>query len=128
MSKVSAHEAGSITAKPAGDEDSRTPAGPADPPGSPPHRGSIAVGEGAAGGPQGHALPLGECDGRTFGEALAVSTRTSPPLAKAESTRIGEALSELRTRFAGRDLGAVVLISDGHARLRCCRTTQSKRS
>jgi hypothetical protein len=48
-----------------------------------------------------------------FGEALAPSTRTAPALAKAESTRIGEALSELRTRFAGRDLGAVILISDG---------------
>jgi len=49
----------------------------------------------------------------TFGEALAPSARTAPPSSKAESTRIGEALSELRTRFAGRDLGAVVLISDG---------------
>jgi uncharacterized membrane protein len=49
----------------------------------------------------------------TFGEALAPTTRTAPPVPKAESTRIGEALSELRTRFAGRDLGAVVVISDG---------------
>ena len=49
----------------------------------------------------------------TFGEALAPTTRTSPPSPKAETTRIGEALSELRTRFAGRDLGAVIVISDG---------------
>jgi uncharacterized membrane protein len=49
----------------------------------------------------------------TFGEALAPTTRTSPPVPKADTTRIGEALSELRTRFAGRDLGAVVVISDG---------------
>jgi uncharacterized membrane protein len=49
----------------------------------------------------------------TFGEALAPSTRAAAPAAKAESTRIGEALSELRARFAGRDLGAVILISDG---------------
>lgn len=49
----------------------------------------------------------------TFGEALAPTTRNAPLVPKAESTRIGEALSELRTRFAGRDLGAVVVISDG---------------
>jgi len=49
----------------------------------------------------------------TFGEALAPTTRATPPLPKADTTRIGEALSELRTRFAGRDLGAVIIISDG---------------
>lgn len=49
----------------------------------------------------------------TFGEALAPTTRMGLPAPKAETTRIGEALSELRTRFAGRDLGAVILISDG---------------
>lgn len=49
----------------------------------------------------------------SFGEALAPSTRTAAATAKADSTRIGEALSELRTRFAGRDLGAVIVISDG---------------
>lgn len=49
----------------------------------------------------------------SFGEAVAPVSRGSLPPPKAESTRIGEALSELRTRFAGRDLGAVVVISDG---------------
>ena len=48
-----------------------------------------------------------------FGEGLTPASRASLPSPKAEATRIGEALSELRTRFAGRDLGAVVLISDG---------------
>ena len=48
-----------------------------------------------------------------FGEVLEPAARAGPPPPKAEATRIGEALSELRTRFAGRDLGAVVLISDG---------------
>jgi uncharacterized membrane protein len=48
-----------------------------------------------------------------FGEVLEPAGRASLPPPKAEATRIGEALSELRTRFAGRDLGAVVLISDG---------------
>ena len=41
----------------------------------------------------------------TFGETLAPTTRTSPPSPKAEATRIGEALSELRTLEA---LGAPV--------------------
>jgi uncharacterized membrane protein len=55
----------------------------------------------------------------SFGEVLAPMARPAPaaphafPAPKAEATRIGEALSELRTRFAGRDLGAVVLVSDG---------------
>jgi uncharacterized membrane protein len=50
----------------------------------------------------------------TFGEVLAPASRAAlPDSPKAEATRIGEALSELRGRFAGRDLGAVVLISDG---------------
>lgn len=48
-----------------------------------------------------------------FGEGLEPGSRTSPPAPMAEATRIGEALSELRTRFAGRDLGAVIVISDG---------------
>ena len=48
-----------------------------------------------------------------FGEGLTPASRTQLPAPKAEATRIGEALSELRTRFGGRDLGAVVLISDG---------------
>jgi len=48
-----------------------------------------------------------------FGEVLTPIARTSLPSPKAEATRTGEALSELRTRLAGRDLGAVVLISDG---------------
>lgn len=48
-----------------------------------------------------------------FGESLTPTTRTAAPVSKADTTRIGGALSELRTRFAGRDLGAVVVISDG---------------
>jgi uncharacterized membrane protein len=48
-----------------------------------------------------------------FGEALEPAARSDLPQAKAEATRIGEALSELRTRFAGRDLAAVWLLSDG---------------
>jgi uncharacterized membrane protein len=50
----------------------------------------------------------------TFGEALApadaASLRAQP---KGEATRIGETLAELRGRYAGRDLGAVVIVSDG---------------
>ncbi len=50
----------------------------------------------------------------SFGEALAPaspeSLRGEP---QAEATRLGEVLSELRGRFAGRDLGGVVVISDG---------------
>jgi len=48
-----------------------------------------------------------------FGEALTPAGRSNLPAPKAEATRIGEGLSELRGRFAGRDLGAVVLVSDG---------------
>ncbi len=50
----------------------------------------------------------------TFADALTPATRESlhaPPAG--DSTRIGEALGELRARYAGRDLGAVLLISDG---------------
>ncbi len=50
----------------------------------------------------------------SFGEGLAPTSAeglTSPP--RAEASRIGEALSELRGRYAGKDLGAVVLVSDG---------------
>lgn len=50
----------------------------------------------------------------SFGEAVAPTTIEgvrAPPTG--EATRIGEALSELRARYAGRDLGAVVLVSDG---------------
>ncbi len=50
----------------------------------------------------------------SFGEALATATleslRATP---QGEATRMGEALSELRGRLAGRDVGAVILISDG---------------
>lgn len=49
-----------------------------------------------------------------FGETLApssVAALAAPPAA--EATRIGEALSELRARTAGHDLGAVIVISDG---------------
>jgi uncharacterized membrane protein len=50
----------------------------------------------------------------SFGEVLAPTTpeslRDQP---QGEATRLGEALSELRARFAGRDLGGVVVVSDG---------------
>ncbi|MBN2573497.1 MAG: hypothetical protein JXP73_02940 [Deltaproteobacteria bacterium] len=48
-----------------------------------------------------------------FGEALEPASRTAPPEPTGEATRTAEALAELRTRFAGRDLAAVVLVSDG---------------
>lgn len=50
----------------------------------------------------------------TFGEGLSPATldtlRAAPG---ADATRTGEALAELGARYAGHDLGAVVLISDG---------------
>src|SRR5207237_9146293 len=50
----------------------------------------------------------------SFGEVLSPATPESLASApRAEATRIGEALSELRGRYAGRDLGGVVIISDG---------------
>jgi uncharacterized membrane protein len=50
----------------------------------------------------------------SFGEVLAPATAASLRAAPAaDATRIGEALGDLRARYAGRDLGAVVLISDG---------------
>jgi uncharacterized membrane protein len=86
---------------------------------SPPDRGPTRA-ERAAAAVASSASTFGEWEAAghrlefySFGEALAPSTRTAPPSPKAESTRIGEALSELRTRFAGRDLGAVILLSDG---------------
>jgi uncharacterized membrane protein len=50
----------------------------------------------------------------TFGEALTPSSReTLAQTPWADASRIAEALSELRARYAGRDLGAVVVMSDG---------------
>ncbi len=50
----------------------------------------------------------------SFGEVLAPATPESLAAnPAAEATRIGEALAEVRARYAGRDLGAVVMISDG---------------
>ena len=50
----------------------------------------------------------------SFGEALATATAESLRAApQGEATRMGEALSELRGRLAGRDVGGVILISDG---------------
>lgn len=50
----------------------------------------------------------------TFGEGLVPASlealRASPT---ADATRMGEALAELGARYAGHDLGAVVLLSDG---------------
>jgi uncharacterized membrane protein len=50
----------------------------------------------------------------SFGEALAPTTMDAlkaPPAG--DATRLGEALGDLRARYAGRDLGAVVILSDG---------------
>jgi uncharacterized membrane protein len=55
-----------------------------------------------------------EVDVLSFGETVAPATPASlrePPTA--DATRIGEALADVRARYAGRDLGAVVVISDG---------------
>jgi uncharacterized membrane protein len=55
-----------------------------------------------------------EVDLLSFGEAVAPATPASlhePP--GGDATRIGEALGDVRARYAGRDLGGVVLISDG---------------
>jgi uncharacterized membrane protein len=50
----------------------------------------------------------------SFGESLAPATLASLVAAPAgDATRIGEALGDLRARYAGRDLGAVVVVSDG---------------
>jgi uncharacterized membrane protein len=58
---------------------------------------------------EGHRVDL-----YTFGEALAPATPTTLSAAPAgDATRTGEALGDLRARYAGRDLGGVVLISDG---------------
>ncbi|MEA2696040.1 MAG: hypothetical protein QOI66_311 [Myxococcales bacterium] len=50
----------------------------------------------------------------SFGEVVTpvtVSALRAAPAA--EASRLGEALSEVRARYAGRDLGAVVMLSDG---------------
>ena len=55
-----------------------------------------------------------EVDVYTFGENVSPATAAllrEPPAA--DATRIGEALGDVRARYAGRDLGAVVVISDG---------------
>ena len=50
----------------------------------------------------------------SFGEVLAPATPDSlAARPTGDATRIGEALAEVRARYAGRDLGAVVVISDG---------------
>jgi uncharacterized membrane protein len=58
---------------------------------------------------EGHKVDL-----YTFGEALtpaSVEGLRAPP--KGEATRLGETLAELRGRYAGRDLGGVLVLSDG---------------
>jgi uncharacterized membrane protein len=55
-----------------------------------------------------------EVDLMSFGETVAPANPSSlraPPTA--DATRIGEALGDVRARYAGRDLGAVVVVSDG---------------
>jgi uncharacterized membrane protein len=54
-----------------------------------------------------------EVDLFTFGESVAPATAAGLRDPNADATRIGEALGDVRARYAGRDLGAVVLISDG---------------
>ena len=51
----------------------------------------------------------------TFGEGLVPTTAEALGVAapSADATRIGEALAELGARYAGHDLGAVVVLSDG---------------
>jgi uncharacterized membrane protein len=50
----------------------------------------------------------------SFGESLAPTTTAALASAPSgDATRIGEALGDLRARYAGRDLGGVVVISDG---------------
>ncbi|HEX2569323.1 MAG TPA: glutamine amidotransferase [Polyangia bacterium] len=54
----------------------------------------------------------------TFGNELAPATEqglahASGPEARSPSTRLREALAELRMRYEGRDLGGVVVLSDG---------------
>jgi len=44
-------------------------------------------------------------------QSLAPAALADPP--KGDATRLGEALAEVRTRYGGRDLGAVVIVSDG---------------
>jgi uncharacterized membrane protein len=58
---------------------------------------------------QGHRVDL-----HAFGEDLKPTTAAALATAEpTEATRIGEALGEIKSRYAGRDLGAVVVISDG---------------
>lgn len=60
-------------------------------------------------GAAGHKVEL-----YSFGEALApLPAPSAIDAPKGEATRLGEALSELRGRYAGRDLGAVIVVSDG---------------
>ena len=51
----------------------------------------------------------------TFGEGAGAGHRRVAGARRrsADATRMGEALAELRARYAGHDLGAVVLLSDG---------------
>jgi uncharacterized membrane protein len=58
---------------------------------------------------KGHRLDL-----YSFGEALAPATIDSlrkPQIA--DATRLGEAISDLQGRYAGRDLGGIIIVSDG---------------
>ena len=53
----------------------------------------------------------------SFGESLAPATPASLAAAPAgDATRIGEALGDLRARYAGRDLGGVVITPTGSTR------------
>ncbi|HVR60371.1 MAG TPA: glutamine amidotransferase [Polyangia bacterium] len=50
----------------------------------------------------------------SFGEVVApVSAGALRAAPTAEASRLGEALGEVRARYAGRDLGAVIMLSDG---------------
>lgn len=51
----------------------------------------------------------------TFGEGLEPTTQAGlQAQPRGEATRIGETLAEVRARYAGRDLGGVVILSDGN--------------
>jgi uncharacterized membrane protein len=58
---------------------------------------------------QGHRVDL-----FSFSEALTPAGASAfAAESQGEATRIGEAPSELRSRYAGKDLGAVIIVSDG---------------
>ena len=86
------------------------------PPDGGPSRAERAAGaarqRGAAPSPRGSAAAT-RSTSTASAKVSTPATRAALRAPAADATRIGEALGELRARYAGRDLGAVVLISDG---------------